>query len=1201
MPAPTFNLPVQGSAPNQYTTEEGLETAVNNLSVALDNMRITSTRITGLFELQNVGGTANAITADVNGALSDLDIGSTLLAKVVLFPQATNTGPVSLSITGDVVRPVLRSGGQQLEAGDFTPGAPVILRRSGATWRVFGTLRSDMSVNSGLIFATRQLAVDAGQLALFPAIGRIVTIEGSSIVYRGPGMTTDALFSTYPQWGVATRVDTAAAIRNSGVLPLVNIAGTGDAITADLHQSILDAGVTALSALSEVEYIPAQTNAAANPKITIAGVEYDIRGPNGEAWPAQGFVTGRSYKLRRRNLILRVSTGDVTSAEMTAERLARIRGVAQAGFVTLTNVAGTGDVITAEMPAGFADDGISAANLRGAQFVAVATNTGPVTLNIDGQGAVGVFTSQNANLPAGYIQPGRFYTLTKLANRWRITAGDVAKGDLDAEVAARAMADTHTLSGIAGTGDAISASLPVGVTLSGGMRLAFSPIAANTGAATISINGSAPIGIRDPMNAVLQAGDLLPGMRVAGTYTGSVLRLDPGMVTRKEIRDLTEAASAALSRTNHTGSQPISTIEGLRTSLTVLAQASAPRNRAEWLAARKVTVGWTADIEIGPEHAVTSDGSTVTSVIAGGVRGGTFAVQDAANPAIVLTGDGLQFQSGAWLRCIPAAFTAGKVMFVVDVTPGGSAASAMISTGSPEFSLESARFVAKFPGLNSAFDTRSDYVGRRQVVAMLADADAGMTMIVQRDGLIRGIARTMSPFNIPDFRVGRFGTYTIHRIWAWCVPPGADLPVSIDDAWSAMAEDQMRLGEKAIIHWGFGQSIYQGATVTGAANQVALEEPYRRVVKRVSGLVTATGAAVGATGAGNAAINQSVPATGLDIIGGGSETIQFATARARVRRLSQLGHDQPVMIVGTNGFGGQGIEEFDDDPASGTGSTVLWQNNRYWLEQARAVAVAQGLTPELGSLLVIHGTADKTAAQGWYLSRAKRVIDLHMAHAVNLFGHAPKLLMGQAGGDADTSNDGATGWAVCLDQIELIRHYDGLLIGPEYALPIEDDNVHPGWLARAGFGELADAAEDYHARGLAWNLLPPRESEITLEGNQVIMPWTLPHGSNMLMVPEPGKYDDYGGFCDHLGFTAPGRTITDVSLSGRICTITLDAAPTVLRYAMQVQNITGHRDPDGFGYTAHRGLIATDWRLDSVVAPGVVHRRWLPSYTWDFS
>lgn len=47
----------------------------------------------------------------------------------------------------------------------------------------------------------------------------------------------------------------AAAIRDSVVMPLANIGGTGDAITADLAATMTAAGITSLSNNSEVEYI----------------------------------------------------------------------------------------------------------------------------------------------------------------------------------------------------------------------------------------------------------------------------------------------------------------------------------------------------------------------------------------------------------------------------------------------------------------------------------------------------------------------------------------------------------------------------------------------------------------------------------------------------------------------------------------------------------------------------------------------------------------------------------------------------------------------------------------------------------------------------------------------------------------------------------------------------------------------------------
>ena len=99
------------------------------------------------------------------------------------------------------------------------------------------------------------------------------------------------------------------ALRDAGVLPLSNVGGTGDAITAQLLPSLHEAGVTTLSAVSQVEYVPVATNTVANPTLTIGGATYPVRDADGDNWPANGFVVGRSYILRRRNTILRVITG----------------------------------------------------------------------------------------------------------------------------------------------------------------------------------------------------------------------------------------------------------------------------------------------------------------------------------------------------------------------------------------------------------------------------------------------------------------------------------------------------------------------------------------------------------------------------------------------------------------------------------------------------------------------------------------------------------------------------------------------------------------------------------------------------------------------------------------------------------------------------------------------------------------------------
>ena len=185
--------------------------------------------------------------------------------------------------------------------------------------------------NGGKIFATREEAFLFGQENLPVTLGRIFTANMDFLELRGSGNdTNDPLFTTPPYWGVLERYPRRALLANGlrdyGIIQLINIGGSGDAIIAELGTLLVAAGVTALSTSSEVAYIPTQTNMEANPTITIGEQTFGIRNADGGAWPAGGFVVGRSYKLRRRNTVLRVSSGDSTSVDLSSEIDARIAG-----------------------------------------------------------------------------------------------------------------------------------------------------------------------------------------------------------------------------------------------------------------------------------------------------------------------------------------------------------------------------------------------------------------------------------------------------------------------------------------------------------------------------------------------------------------------------------------------------------------------------------------------------------------------------------------------------------------------------------------------------------------------------------------------------------------------------------------------------------------------------------------------------------
>ncbi|RDW14439.1 hypothetical protein [Paracoccus thiocyanatus] len=291
----------------------------------------------------------------------------------------------------------------------------------------------DILANSGKVFANRADAVSAGQSVLTGVLGRIATIEADHLVYRAPYQNgDDPLFDSAPYWGATDRfprqsfVDyldglRSAAIRSSGALRLTNIGGTGDAITADLHPVMVDAGITDLSTSSEVEFVPVATNTAVNPSFTVAGVTYQIRNSDGGTWPANGFVVGRSYTLRRRNNVLRVASGDVTATE-----LAKL--VDRAGIQKLENVGGTENAISAAMPSG----GFPATGVR-VLLTPLVANTGDVTLSIDGGPAVQVRGMDGQQVPPGGLRPAQPILIERMSSPsvWRIVMDNLSKSYVD--------------------------------------------------------------------------------------------------------------------------------------------------------------------------------------------------------------------------------------------------------------------------------------------------------------------------------------------------------------------------------------------------------------------------------------------------------------------------------------------------------------------------------------------------------------------------------------------------------------------------------------------------------------------------------------------------------------------------------------------------------------------------------------------------
>ncbi|SMO78651.1 hypothetical protein [Paracoccus laeviglucosivorans] len=295
--------------------------------------------------------------------------------------------------------------------------------------------------NGGKIFADRAAAVAAGNAALPGTYGRIITIEDGGFAVRGPGQTSDdPLFGSAPTWGVLLRLPGLATFLRGGIIPLTITGGIANWPVA----SAIGVFASIVSAIANGDFVSVSfTSSNSGPmQLTVGGISAasPVLGADGQALVGGEIVAGRNYILQRRGSNWRIVSGDISFAEMATERLNRITADVLTGTVQLTPISGTGDAITAALPADVGGTGIFAANLRRIRFQAQSPNTGAVTINIAGQGAVSLRNAAGGELAAAYLSAGRFYEAVKDGSTWRIQSGEVTRSELSAEAALRASA-----------------------------------------------------------------------------------------------------------------------------------------------------------------------------------------------------------------------------------------------------------------------------------------------------------------------------------------------------------------------------------------------------------------------------------------------------------------------------------------------------------------------------------------------------------------------------------------------------------------------------------------------------------------------------------------------------------------------------------------------------------------------------------------
>ena len=283
---------------------------------------------------------------------------------VLLVPPVENSGPVTLAINGGPARAVTRTDNTNLQAGDLKQGQPVMLRLTAAgDWRV---------VASGLLWSA-----------------------------------------------------VMAAVRSAGVHSVANIAGTGAAMTGTLP----------------FNEVPGETVAILVPPVDNTGPVTMKLGSG----PVRSIMANDSTNLQAGDLkqgqsvLIRLSAGgvwrvvgvlrsEITQAIAT-EAAARAAGDAaltsalrDAGAIQLTNIAGTGDAITASLPS-WAPALAQETDVFEFQPLTANTVAGP-TLAVAGGPARTIVLARNpgAGVPVGYLEPGRRYRLKKYSNsKWVVT------------------------------------------------------------------------------------------------------------------------------------------------------------------------------------------------------------------------------------------------------------------------------------------------------------------------------------------------------------------------------------------------------------------------------------------------------------------------------------------------------------------------------------------------------------------------------------------------------------------------------------------------------------------------------------------------------------------------------------------------------------------------------------------------------------
>ncbi len=218
-----------GDLPQNQLTTDQLAAKADQAALATETTaRINATRDAGILPLANIGGTANAITADIAPAMGGVTLSS--LSTVELLPAADNTGPVTLSVGGAGAWPVYRRDGSDVQVGDIKANQSVYLRRRSNTWRMITSANSEVSSAAALRSSQRRVAIRDVTLSAAEILAKLPpglspTIDNNTLIDI---LWPDAPWPVSSGTNIPLRIaDSAGVVLRSGVARLDRSAGPG--------------------------------------------------------------------------------------------------------------------------------------------------------------------------------------------------------------------------------------------------------------------------------------------------------------------------------------------------------------------------------------------------------------------------------------------------------------------------------------------------------------------------------------------------------------------------------------------------------------------------------------------------------------------------------------------------------------------------------------------------------------------------------------------------------------------------------------------------------------------------------------------------------------------------------------------------------------------------------------------------------------